>query len=43
LSTAEKTELAFPVLSDSALAAATAFGVAFEMPPELNERDGLAG
>ncbi|MFO1271156.1 MAG: peroxiredoxin-like family protein [Rubrivivax sp.] len=35
LSTAEKNELAFPVLSDSALAAATAFGVAFEMPPEL--------
>ena len=37
LSTAEKNELAFPVLSDSALAAATAFGVAFEMPPELIE------
>lgn len=35
LSTAEKNELAFPVLSDSALQAATAFGVAFEMPPEL--------
>lgn len=35
LSTAEKNELAFPVLSDSALEAATAFGVAFEMPPEL--------
>jgi peroxiredoxin len=37
LSTAEKNELAFPVLSDSALQAATAFGVAFEMPPELIE------
>ncbi|MBC7939054.1 MAG: AhpC/TSA family protein [Chitinophagaceae bacterium] len=35
LSTAEKNELAFPVLSDSALQAATAFGVAFEMAPEL--------
>jgi peroxiredoxin len=37
LSTAEKNELAFPVLSDSDLQAATAFGVAFEMPPELIE------
>jgi peroxiredoxin len=37
LSTAEKNELAFPVLSDSALQAASAFGVAFEMPPELIE------
>lgn len=37
LSTAEKNELAFPVLSDSALQAATGFGVAFEMPPELVE------
>jgi peroxiredoxin len=37
LSTAEKNELAFPVLSDSALKAATAFGVAFEMPPALIE------
>ncbi len=35
LTTAEKNELAFPVLSDSALLAATAFSVAFEMPPEL--------
>lgn len=35
LSTAEKNELAFPVLSDSALEAATAFGLAFEMPPAL--------
>lgn len=37
LSTAEKNELAFPVLSDSKLQAATAFGVAFDMPPELIE------
>lgn len=37
LSTAEKNDLAFPVLSDSALQAANAFGVAFEMPPELVE------
>lgn len=35
LSTAEKNELAFPVLSDSALTAANAFGVAFNMPAEL--------
>ena len=35
LSTAEKNELAFAVLSDSSLQAATAFGVAFEMPPAL--------
>lgn len=35
LSTAEKNELAFAVLSDSALQASTGFGVAFEMPPEL--------
>jgi peroxiredoxin len=37
LSTAEKNELAFPVLSDSSLQAATAFGVTFEMSPELIE------
>jgi peroxiredoxin len=37
LSTAEKNELAFPVLSDSALHAATAFGIAFELPAELIE------
>jgi peroxiredoxin len=37
LSTAEKNELAFPVLSDSALVAASAFGVVFELPPELIE------
>lgn len=37
LSTVEKNELAFPVLSDSALEAATAFGIAFELPPSLVE------
>lgn len=37
LSTAEKNELAFPVLSDSELAAATAFGIAFELPASLVE------
>jgi peroxiredoxin len=35
LSTAEKNELAFPVLSDSSLAAARAFGIAFTMNPAL--------
>ena len=35
LTTAEKNELAYPVLSDSALTAANGFGVAFEMPPPL--------
>lgn len=35
LSTAEKNQLAYPVLSDSDLAAATAFGIAFELPKEL--------
>ncbi len=35
LSTAEKNELAFPVLSDSQLQAAEAFGVAFTLPLEL--------
>ena len=35
LSTAEKNELAYPVLSDSALTAANGFGVAFEMPQSL--------
>lgn len=35
LSTAEKNELAFPVLSDSDLAAAHGFGIAFTLPPEL--------
>ncbi len=35
LSTAQKNELAYPVLSDSGLAAARGFGIAFEMPAEL--------
>jgi peroxiredoxin len=35
LSTAEKNALAFPVLSDSELAAAHGFGIAFTLPPEL--------
>lgn len=35
LSTAEKNQLAFPVLSDSSLEAEQAFGVAFTLPPEL--------
>jgi len=35
LSTAEKNALQFPVLSDSELGAANAFGVAFEMAPDL--------
>ena len=35
LSTAEKNALAFPVLSDSGLAAAHGFGIAFSLPPEL--------
>jgi peroxiredoxin len=37
LSTAEKNELAFPVLSDSKLAASDAFGITFTLPPELVE------
>ena len=37
LSTAEKNELAFPVLSDSHLAAAEAFGIAFTLSPALVE------
>ena len=43
LSTAEKNELAFPVLSDSALQAAESFGVAFELSPELVELYGRVG
>ena len=35
LSTAHKNELAYPVLCDSKLAAAAAFGIAFEMPQAL--------
>jgi peroxiredoxin len=37
LSTAQKNELAFPVLSDSQLMAARGFGIAFDMPPQLIE------
>jgi peroxiredoxin len=37
LNTSQKNELAYPVLSDSSLAAANAFGIAFELPPELIE------
>jgi peroxiredoxin len=35
MTTAEKNELAFPVLSDSRLAASDAFGISFHLPPEL--------
>ncbi len=35
LTTAEKNELAFPVLSDSSLFAAESYGIAFTMPAEL--------
>jgi peroxiredoxin len=35
LSTREKNELAFEVLSDSEMQASNAFGVAFDLPPEL--------
>jgi peroxiredoxin len=37
LSTSEKNELAFEVLSDSDLKASRAFGIAFDMPAELVE------
>jgi peroxiredoxin len=37
LDTAEKNTLAFPVLSDSALEAARAFGIAFDLTPDLVE------
>lgn len=43
LSTAEKNELAFTVLSDSQLQAAEAFGVAFTLSPELVELYSRAG
>jgi peroxiredoxin len=43
LSTAQKNELAYPVLSDSSLAAAEAFGIAFTLPPELVELYGRVG
>jgi peroxiredoxin len=42
-STAEKNELAFPVLSDSHLAAARAFGIAFAMNPEVVDFYAKAG
>ena len=37
LDTAEKNTLAYPVLSDSALEAARAFGIAFDLTPDLVE------
>lgn len=37
LTTREKNELAFEVLSDSSFQAAHAFGIAFDMPQELND------
>ena len=37
LSTTEKNQLLYPVLSDSHLQAATALGITFEMPPDLSE------
>ena len=43
LSTIEKNELAYPVLSDSALQAAEKFGIAFTLPPELVELYGSVG
>jgi peroxiredoxin len=43
LSTAEKNELAFPVLSDSSLVAADAFGITFQLPPELVDLYGSVG
>ncbi|MDQ3261211.1 MAG: AhpC/TSA family protein [Pseudomonadota bacterium] len=43
LTTAEKNQLAFPVLSDSSLAASRAFGIAFTLPPELVDLYSNAG
>jgi peroxiredoxin len=43
LSTAEKHELAFPVLSDSSLAASDAFGITFALPRELVDLYGSVG
>jgi len=43
LTTVEKQALAFPVLSDSGLQAATAFGIGFELPPELIALYGSVG
>jgi peroxiredoxin len=37
LGTAEKNELAYPVLSDVGLHVARAYGIAFDLPPELIE------
>jgi peroxiredoxin len=37
LSTAEKNELSYPVLSDVGLHVARAYGLAFDLPPELAE------
>ena len=43
LTTSQKNELSFAVLSDSKLEAARAFRIAFEMPPELIEIYSKAG
>ena len=43
LSTAEKNALAYPVLSDSKLTAATAFGLVFQLSPELVSLYGSVG
>jgi len=43
LSTSQKNELAYKVLSDSGLRAAEAFGVDFELPPQLIELYGQVG
>ncbi len=43
LSTAEKNGLAFPVLSDTDGRAAQAFGLAFELPPDLQALYAAAG
>lgn len=43
LSTSEKNALAFPVLSDSSLVAAKAFGIAFTLSPELVDLYAKAG
>jgi peroxiredoxin len=43
LATVDKNQLSFPVLSDSSLEAARAFGVAFTLPPELVDLYGSVG
>ena len=43
LSTVQKNELAYPVLSDSELRASEAFGVGFQLPPQLIELYGRVG